>query len=153
MLCPERTDQKRGFGVGMHGHSSSPNGHLGRWGCGWLLCAANDVAHHQIFQLRPNRSTNRHPLHEKKPLPTTNLDNHPPTQTRFLSDRLTDDTYPPVSSIANELPTMSDNGEIEVEAVSGYQVLPKDIVNEIGSVKLFNKWSYEDVEIRDISLT
>jgi small subunit ribosomal protein S5e len=48
---------------------------------------------------------------------------------------------------------MSDNGEIEVEAVSGYQVLPKDIVQEIGSVKLFNKWSYEDVEIRDISLT
>ncbi|PSR80608.1 40S ribosomal protein S5 [Coniella lustricola] len=48
---------------------------------------------------------------------------------------------------------MSDNGEIEVEAVSGYQVLPKDVVAEIGSIKLFNKWSYEDVEIRDISLT
>lgn len=48
---------------------------------------------------------------------------------------------------------MSDNGEIEVEAASSYQVLPKDVVQEIGSVKLFNKWSYEDVEIRDISLT
>lgn len=48
---------------------------------------------------------------------------------------------------------MSDNGEIEVEAISGYQALPKDIVSEIGSVKLFNRWSYEDVEIRDISLT
>lgn len=48
---------------------------------------------------------------------------------------------------------MSDSGEIEVEAVSGYQVLPKDVVSEIGSVKLFNRWSYEDVEIRDISLT
>ncbi|POS76472.1 40S ribosomal protein S5 [Diaporthe helianthi] len=48
---------------------------------------------------------------------------------------------------------MSDNGEIEVEAASSYQVLPKDIVQEIGSIKLFNKWSYEDVEIRDISLT
>ena len=48
---------------------------------------------------------------------------------------------------------MSDNEEIEVEAVSGYQVLPKDVVEEIGSIKLFNKWSYEDVEIRDISLT
>ncbi|KAK2629338.1 hypothetical protein QTJ16_000158 [Diplocarpon rosae] len=48
---------------------------------------------------------------------------------------------------------MSDNEEIEVEAVSGYQVLPKDVTAEIGSVKLFNKWSYEDVEIRDISLT
>ncbi|KAG8162681.1 hypothetical protein KVR01_007159 [Diaporthe batatas] len=48
---------------------------------------------------------------------------------------------------------MSDNGEIEVEAASSYQVLPKDVVQEIGSIKLFNKWSYEDVEIRDISLT
>lgn len=52
-------------------------------------------------------------------------------------------------SIAN----MSDNEEIEVEAVSGYQVLPKEVTDEIGSIKLFNKWSYEDVEIRDISLT
>ncbi|KAE9370128.1 40S ribosomal protein S5A [Stipitochalara longipes BDJ] len=48
---------------------------------------------------------------------------------------------------------MSDNEEIEVEAVSGYQVLPKEVTDEIGSIKLFNKWSYEDVEIRDISLT
>jgi small subunit ribosomal protein S5e len=43
--------------------------------------------------------------------------------------------------------------EVEVEAVSGYQVLPQDIASEAGTVKLFNKWSYEDVEIRDISLT
>ena len=48
---------------------------------------------------------------------------------------------------------MSDNGEVEVETVSGYQVLPKEVTDEIGSIKLFNKWSYEDVEIRDISLT
>ncbi|KAH8600562.1 ribosomal protein S7 domain-containing protein [Bisporella sp. PMI_857] len=49
---------------------------------------------------------------------------------------------------------MSDaSGDIEVEAVSGYEVLPKDVTSEIGSIKLFNKWSYEDVEIRDISLT
>lgn len=47
---------------------------------------------------------------------------------------------------------MSDNGEIEVESAS-YQVLPKEVVSEIGSIKLFNRWSYEDVEIRDISLT
>jgi small subunit ribosomal protein S5e len=47
---------------------------------------------------------------------------------------------------------MSDNEEIEVEA-SGYAVLPKEVTDEIGSIKLFNKWSYEDVEIRDISLT
>jgi len=53
------------------------------------------------------------------------------------------------SAIAN----MSDNEEIEVEAVSGYQVLPKEVTAEIGTIKLFNKWSYEDVEIRDISLT
>lgn len=48
---------------------------------------------------------------------------------------------------------MSDNGEVEVEAPTGYQILPKDVTAEIGSIKLFNKWSYEDVEIRDISLT
>lgn len=48
---------------------------------------------------------------------------------------------------------MSDNGEVEVEDPSGYQVLPKDVTDEIGTVKLFNKWSYEDVEVRDISLT
>jgi len=47
---------------------------------------------------------------------------------------------------------MSENGEVEVETPS-YQVLPKEVTDEIGSVKLFNKWSYEDVEIRDISLT
>lgn len=35
---------------------------------------------------------------------------------------------------------MSDSGEVEVEAVSGYQVLPKDVTEEIGSIKLFNKW-------------
>jgi len=48
---------------------------------------------------------------------------------------------------------MSDNGEVEVENPSGHTILPKDVTDEIGSIKLFNKWSYEDVEIRDISLT
>lgn len=48
---------------------------------------------------------------------------------------------------------MSDNDEVEVESPSGYQVLPKEITQEIGTTKLFNKWSYEDVEVRDISLT
>lgn len=47
---------------------------------------------------------------------------------------------------------MSENGEVEVENTS-YPVLPKEVTDEIGSIKLFNKWSYEDVEIRDISLT
>jgi small subunit ribosomal protein S5e len=49
---------------------------------------------------------------------------------------------------------MSDSGEIEVQNPAGnLDVLPKEVTAEIGSVKLFNKWSYEDVEIRDISLT
>ena len=53
-----------------------------------------------------------------------------------------------------DLTKMSDNGEVEVENPAGnYAVLPKDVTAEIGSIKLFNKWSYEDVEIRDISLT
>ncbi|KAF7559225.1 hypothetical protein G7046_g4945 [Stylonectria norvegica] len=47
---------------------------------------------------------------------------------------------------------MSDAGEIEVEAAPFYDVLPKDVVKEVGNVKLFNKWDY-DVEVRDISLT
>lgn len=47
---------------------------------------------------------------------------------------------------------MSDSGEVEV-ASGTYAVLPREVTDEIGSVKLFNKWSYEDVEIRDISLT
>jgi len=42
--------------------------------------------------------------------------------------------------------------EVE-ESGETYTVLPKDVTDEIGSIKLFNKWSYEDVEIRDISLT
>ncbi|KAG0637048.1 ribosomal protein S7 domain-containing protein [Tuber brumale] len=47
---------------------------------------------------------------------------------------------------------MSDSGEVEV-APANYSVLPREVTDEIGSTKLFNKWSYEDVEIRDISLT
>jgi hypothetical protein len=37
-----------------------------------------------------------------------------------------------------ETAIMSD-GEIEVESPSGYAVLPKDVTDEIGSIKLFNK--------------
>jgi small subunit ribosomal protein S5e len=48
---------------------------------------------------------------------------------------------------------MSETGEVEVET-SQFRILPKDVESEIGQgIKLFNKWSYEDVEIRDISLT
>ncbi|KAK5011194.1 ribosomal protein S5 [Elasticomyces elasticus] len=48
---------------------------------------------------------------------------------------------------------MSDSGEVEVESPQGYAVLPKEVTSEIGSIKLFNKWTYEDVVIRDLSLT
>jgi hypothetical protein len=47
---------------------------------------------------------------------------------------------------------MSESGEVEV-AQAAFPVLPKEVSAEIGSIKLFNKWSYEDVEIKDISLT
>ena len=40
-----------------------------------------------------------------------------------------------------------------VESGAGSSILPKDVVEEIGETKLFNKWSYDGVEIRDISLT
>lgn len=46
---------------------------------------------------------------------------------------------------------MSD-GEIEIETALVSDVLPKDVVKEVGNIKLFNKWDY-DVEVRDISLT
>lgn len=48
---------------------------------------------------------------------------------------------------------MSDSGEVEVETTGVYDVLPQDVVAEMGNVKLFNKWSYEDIQVRDISLT
>jgi hypothetical protein len=47
---------------------------------------------------------------------------------------------------------MSESGEVEV-VTAAYPVLPKEVSDEIGSIKLFNKWSYEDVEVKDISLT
>lgn len=47
---------------------------------------------------------------------------------------------------------MSDAGEVESAPV--YTSLPKEVTDSIGQgIKLFDKWSYEDVEIRDISLT
>ncbi|KAK9474850.1 40S ribosomal protein uS7 [Dipodascopsis tothii] len=41
----------------------------------------------------------------------------------------------------------------EVEAPTFKTVLPDEVVAEAGQVKLFNKWSFEDVEVKDISLT
>lgn len=45
---------------------------------------------------------------------------------------------------------MSDNGDVEVATFAS---LPKEVVQSDGQVRLFNKWTYDDVEIRDISLT
>jgi hypothetical protein len=40
----------------------------------------------------------------------------------------------------------------EEPVITQTQILPPDIVGD-GSIKLFNKWSFEDVEVKDISLT
>jgi hypothetical protein len=45
---------------------------------------------------------------------------------------------------------MSD-GEIEVESPSGYAVLPKEVTDEIGSIKLFNKARLpQDIDMAEI---
>lgn len=54
--------------------------------------------------------------------------------------------------ISTAIAKMSDGGDIEVETNVVSDVLPKDVVKEVGNIKLFNKWDY-DVEVRDISLT
>ena len=46
---------------------------------------------------------------------------------------------------------MSEVGDIEVENVT-YDLLPKDVAKDVGTIKLFGRWDY-DVEVRDISLT
>ena len=43
--------------------------------------------------------------------------------------------------------------EQEVFVYEGFTALPADLVAESGSIKLFNKWSFDDVEIKDVSLT
>jgi hypothetical protein len=40
----------------------------------------------------------------------------------------------------------------EEPVITQTQILPAEIVGD-GSIKLFNKWSFEDVEVKDISLT
>jgi hypothetical protein len=76
---------------------------------------------------------------------------------------------PQLISLRSEHPTitvtMSDSGE---EVQTGNVPLPKDVIAEVGGTKLFNKWcvsngggctsliqsrSYDEVEVRDISLT
>ncbi|KAK7208108.1 protein component of the small ribosomal subunit [Myxozyma melibiosi] len=43
--------------------------------------------------------------------------------------------------------------EFEAEPVIESTLLPEDVVRESNQVKLFNKWTFEGVEIKDISLT
>lgn len=43
------------------------------------------------------------------------------------------------------------DGDVAVEQAMP-SILPKDVIAEAGQVKLFNKWSYEEVEVKDISL-
>ena len=50
-------------------------------------------------------------------------------------------TSNPTSNSSPSTPTIAimSDGEIEVESPSGYAILPKEVTDEIGSVKLFNK--------------
>jgi small subunit ribosomal protein S5e len=44
--------------------------------------------------------------------------------------------------------------EVETQQVpQTFTVLPKDVTANAGQIKLFNKWSFDDVEVKDISLT
>jgi small subunit ribosomal protein S5e len=47
---------------------------------------------------------------------------------------------------------MSD-GEVEVESPAGYAVLPKEVTDEIGSIKLFNKARLREIVEVDAVLT
>lgn len=51
--------------------------------------------------------------------------------------------------VFNERETNLIGPEVETSQI---QILSPEIVGD-GSVKLFNKWSFEDVEVKDISLT
>lgn len=71
-----------------------------------------------------------------------------PEKTTLRLVQLVPDTPPFRYSII-----MSDHGDIEVEAAPvAFPALPKDVASEIGQIKLFNKWSYDDIEVRDVSL-
>jgi hypothetical protein len=79
------------------------------------------VAPHWSLSRNTDVEFRNHDLHLQSPATT-------PTSAHFLLP------LPP------ETENMSD-GEIEVESPSGYAVLPKDVTDEIGSIKLFNKAS------------
>jgi small subunit ribosomal protein S5e len=43
--------------------------------------------------------------------------------------------------------------ESEVELRPATSALPPSVAEQAGRTKLFQKWSFDDVEVRDISLT
>jgi len=44
---------------------------------------------------------------------------------------------------------MSDAGE----TIESFDILPKEVTKDVGTIKLFGRWDYVEVEVRDISLT
>lgn len=67
-----------------------------------------------------------------------------------LNDRSTTLRQPGQFQTPYDTVNMSDNGDVEVAT---FAALPKEVATHDGQVRLFNKWTYDDVEIRDISLT
>ncbi|KAF5097309.1 hypothetical protein D0Z00_002450 [Geotrichum galactomycetum] len=57
------------------------------------------------------------------------------------------------TEVAIEEQQILEEEEQQALVYGGFTDLPADLIAESGSVKLFNKWSFEDVEIKDISLT
>lgn len=41
----------------------------------------------------------------------------------------------------------------QVQEIALFTPLPKDVTANAGQIKLFNKWSFDEVEVKDISLT
>jgi small subunit ribosomal protein S5e len=65
---------------------------------------------------------------------------------------MSDGDPPPTISTQSLLRTLTLSPAGDVPVVAQTAILPPEIVGD-GSIKLFNKWSFEDVEVKDISLT
>lgn len=61
----------------------------------------------------------------------------------LFDHRIVANTLPPPEHVASARITKMSDGEVEVEAVSGYQVLPKDVLAEVGSIKLFSTSAWQ----------
>ena len=61
------------------------------------------------------------------------------TTDRNSSTQTTTNPTPTFFSLPHTTTAIMSDGEIEVESPSGYAILPKEVTDEIGSVKLFNK--------------